>query len=129
MDPTLLVDTALQSIILTNPSVALDAKNKIVYLDTEQPAQVSVVSGGGSGHEPSFAAFVGRGLLTAAVAGKILTSPDPEQVEVAMKNRVPGENGILAIVMNNQVKEKILCSFRDKTPYPVLWGLAIYRPI
>jgi triose/dihydroxyacetone kinase / FAD-AMP lyase (cyclizing) len=110
VDPTLLVDTALQSIILTNPSVTLDAENKIVYLSAEQPAQVSVVSGGGSGHEPSFAAFVGRGLLTAAVTGTILASPDPEQVKVAIMNRVPGENGILAIVMNNQVKNSLFPS-------------------
>jgi hypothetical protein len=113
VDPTLLVDTALQSIILTNPSVALDAENKIVYLRAEQLAQVSVVSGGGSGHEPSFAAFVGRGLLTAAVTGTILASPDPEQVKVAIMKRVPGENGILAIVMNNPVK-KFFVPFRIK---------------
>lgn len=114
MDPTLLVQTALQSVVLTNPSVALDAKNKIVYLCAEHPAQVSVISGGGSGHEPSFAAFVGRGLLTAAVTGTILASPDTEQVTIAMMDKVRGENGILAIVMNNQVNN-FPCSLRGQT--------------
>jgi triose/dihydroxyacetone kinase / FAD-AMP lyase (cyclizing) len=102
------VQTALQSVILTNPFLALDAKNKIVYLSTPQPGLVSVVSGGGSGHEPAFAAFVGRGLLTAAVTGSILASPDPEQVRIAMTEKAHGGNGILAVVMNNQVSTYFL---------------------
>ncbi len=71
-DPIHLVNTALQSVTLTNPTVALDASNKILYLrPSDAPSQVSMISGGGSGHEPSFGAFVGSGLLAAAVAGTI----------------------------------------------------------
>ena len=102
-DPTLLVNSALHSITLTNPGVALDAARKIVYRRPGQghaPAQVSIVSGGGSGHEPSFAAFVGPGLLSAAVAGTIFASPSAEQVRVALTSRVDGAKGVLVVVMN-----------------------------
>ncbi|KAI6089461.1 dihydroxyacetone kinase [Hypoxylon rubiginosum] len=100
-DPTLLVNSALQSLTLTNPSVALDADNKIVYRrPTDEPSQVSLISGGGSGHEPSFGAFVGRGLLSAAVAGTIFASPSAEQIRRAITSRVDTGKGVLVTVMN-----------------------------
>lgn len=99
-DPRLLVDAALQSLTLTNPSVALDAENKIVYRRPGHAPQVSTISGGGSGHEPSFGAFVGSGLLSAAVAGTIFASPSAEQVRKAITSRVDTDNGVLVTVMN-----------------------------
>jgi len=100
-DPTVLVDSALAGLTLTNPSVALDAANKIVYQrPSHRPSQVSIVSGGGSGHEPSFGAFVGSGLLSAAVAGTIFASPSAEQVRKAIMSRVDSEKGVLVTVMN-----------------------------
>ncbi|KAI1825565.1 dihydroxyacetone kinase [Xylaria intraflava] len=100
-DPTVLVNTALQSLTLTNPSVALDAANKIVYRRPGHgPSQVSVISGGGSGHEPSFGALVGTGLLSAAVAGSIFASPSAEQVRKAIMSRVDTDKGVLVTVMN-----------------------------
>ena len=62
--------------------------------------QVSIVSGGGSGHEPSFAAFVGPGLLSAAVAGTIFASPSAEQVRRCILGRVEASHGVLVVVMN-----------------------------
>ncbi|KAK1913648.1 hypothetical protein P3342_006891 [Pyrenophora teres f. teres] len=80
-DPSHLVNTALLSIPLTNPSVQCDITNKIIYRKASDSAsQVSIVSGGGSGHEPSFASFVGAGLLSGAVAGTIFASPSAEQI-------------------------------------------------
>lgn len=111
-DPTRLVDSALRAVTLTNPAAGLDATNKIVYLRPgyERPQQrVSVVSGGGSGHEPSFSSMVGRGLLSAAVAGTIFASPNSEQIRVTIMARVENnglaekddpKGGILVIVMN-----------------------------
>ncbi|KAI1746162.1 dihydroxyacetone kinase [Xylaria scruposa] len=99
-DPTVLVDTALQSLSITNPSVALDAANKIVYRRPGHAPQVSIISGGGSGHEPSFGAFVGSGLLSAAVAGTIFASPSAEQVRKAITSRVDTDKGVLVTVMN-----------------------------
>ncbi|KAH7165973.1 Dak1 domain-containing protein [Dactylonectria macrodidyma] len=101
-DATHLVNTALHSITLTNPSVALDAENKIVYRRPSPNAaqQVSLISGGGSGHEPSFAGMVGQGMLSAAVAGTIFASPATEQIRAAITSRVDTSKGVLVIVMN-----------------------------
>ncbi|KAK5060142.1 hypothetical protein LTR84_010026 [Exophiala bonariae] len=103
-DPVHLVSTALHSLTLTNPSLAFDAQNKIVYRrpskELTENAKVSIISGGGSGHEPGFAGFVGKGLLTAGVAGSIFASPSAEQVRRAILTRVPTEKGVFVITMN-----------------------------
>ena len=99
-DPTHLVSSALKAVTITNPSVALDAENKIIYRRPGQASQVSIISGGGSGHEPSFGAFVGAGLLSAGVAGTIFASPSAEQIRKAIMSRVDPEKGILVTVMN-----------------------------
>ncbi|KAL5119866.1 dihydroxyacetone kinase Dak1 [Pleosporales sp. CAS-2024a] len=98
-DPTHLVNTALLSIPQTNPSVQCDIANKIIYRKSGA-SQVSIVSGGGSGHEPSFASFVGAGLLSGAVAGTIFASPSAEQVRRCILHRVQKDKGVLVIVMN-----------------------------
>ncbi|KAI2480686.1 Dihydroxyacetone kinase [Pyrenophora tritici-repentis] len=100
-DPSHLVNTALLSIPLTNPSVQCDITNKIIYCKPSSSAsQVSIVSGGGSGHEPSFASFVGAGLLSGAVAGSIFASPSAEQIRRCILHRVQKDKGVLVIVMN-----------------------------
>ncbi|KAF2156586.1 dihydroxyacetone kinase [Myriangium duriaei CBS 260.36] len=99
-DPNHLVLTALKSVTLTNPSVALDEENKIIYRQHASNSQVSLVSGGGSGHEPSFAAFVGEGLLSGAVAGTIFASPSAEQIRRCILQHVDASKGVLVIVMN-----------------------------
>ncbi|KAG8631113.1 hypothetical protein KVT40_000253 [Elsinoe batatas] len=99
-DPNHLVLSALKSVTLANPSVALDQENKIIYLRPGSKPQVSLVSGGGSGHEPSFAAFVGNGLLSGAVAGTIFASPSAEQIRRCILERVDSKQGVLVIVMN-----------------------------
>ena len=122
VDPDPLVLASLRSLTLTNPGLALDEQHKIVYRRPRAHGgppsahqQVSLVSGGGSGHEPAFAGYVGPGLLSAAVAGSIFASPSAEQVRTAVLGRVdnatphtqPGQEGarrpgtgVLVIVMN-----------------------------
>ncbi|WAO93948.1 Hypothetical protein NCS54_01150900 [Fusarium falciforme] len=101
-DPTHLVSSALHSLTLTNPSVALDSDHKIIYRrpDSNASSQVSIISGGGSGHEPSFAGMVGQGMLSAAVAGTIFASPSAEQIRTAITSRVDTSKGVLVTVMN-----------------------------
>ncbi|KAH8801698.1 Dak1 domain-containing protein [Xylogone sp. PMI_703] len=99
-DPAHLVNSALHALTLTNPSVALDADNKIAYRRPGGPSQVSIISGGGSGHEPSFGGYVGNGFLAAAVAGSIFASPSTKQVYKAITSRVDTEKGVLVTVMN-----------------------------
>ncbi|OAG08608.1 dihydroxyacetone kinase [Paraphaeosphaeria sporulosa] len=98
-DPTHLVNTALLALTHTNPSVTVDLANKIAYHAPPTP-QVSIVSGGGSGHEPSFSSFVGAGLLSGAVAGTIFASPSAEQVRRCILHRVDKSKGVLVVVMN-----------------------------
>ena len=62
---------------------------------------VSVISGGGSGHEPGWASTVGRGVLNACVAGTIFASPGAQQVRACLLQRLPAESqGTLCIVTN-----------------------------
>jgi dihydroxyacetone kinase-like protein len=61
--------------------------------------KVGVISGGGCGHEPMHAGFVGRGMLDAACPGEVFTSPTPDQIEAATR-AVDGGAGVLHIVKN-----------------------------
>ena len=62
-------------------------------------AKVALVSGGGSGHEPSHGGYVGKGMLDGAVAGAVFTSPTPDQVFEAVK-AVNGGKGVLLVIKN-----------------------------
>ncbi|KAI9370791.1 Dak1 domain-containing protein [Aspergillus egyptiacus] len=101
-DPNHLVQTALNSLTLTNPSLAYDSENKIIFRRAEvaKKGKVAIVSGGGSGHEPAFAGYVGQGLLDASAAGTIFASPGAEQIRIAAMERVNNEAGVLIIPMN-----------------------------
>ena len=61
--------------------------------------QVTLIAGGGSGHEPGFAGFVGEGMLTAAVCGHVFASPSSSQILAAIE-RVQSPHGTLVIVLN-----------------------------
>jgi triose/dihydroxyacetone kinase / FAD-AMP lyase (cyclizing) len=61
--------------------------------------QVALISGGGSGHEPAHAGYVGRGMLSAAVSGDVFTSPSPDTILAAIR-AVGGAKGTLLIVKN-----------------------------
>ena len=79
--------------------VALGAERKFVMRRALNPQKVALVSGGGSGHEPLHAGFVGRGMLDAACPGQIFTSPTPDQI-VEAATAVGGKAGVLFIVKN-----------------------------
>ncbi|AZO11996.1 MULTISPECIES: dihydroxyacetone kinase subunit DhaK [unclassified Mesorhizobium] len=72
---------------------------KVVLRPDWDKTKVSVVSGGGAGHEPSHAGFVGAGMLTAAVSGEIFASPSVEAVLQAIR-ATTGAAGCLLIVKN-----------------------------
>lgn len=72
---------------------------KVVLRADWDKTRVAVVSGGGAGHEPSHAGFVGKGMLTAAVSGEIFASPSVEAVLAAIR-AVTGPAGCLLIVKN-----------------------------
>jgi dihydroxyacetone kinase len=68
-------------------------------IDGRSHDQVALISGGGSGHEPAHAGYVGQGMLSAAVAGDVFTSPPPDAVLAAIR-AVTGLPGCLLIVKN-----------------------------
>ncbi|WP_054949281.1 dihydroxyacetone kinase subunit DhaK [Numidum massiliense] len=77
----------------------IEGTGVIVRADAPVKGKVGLVSGGGSGHEPAHAGFVGKGMLDAAVAGAVFTSPTPDQILEAIKAVDSGE-GVLCIVKN-----------------------------
>jgi dihydroxyacetone kinase len=89
----------LKGIALSNPDVELDEKYKIIKRRDIPRDKVSLISGGGSGHEPAHAGFVGKGMLTAAVAGDVFASPSQIQVYKAITTAA-GEKGVLLIIKN-----------------------------
>jgi len=79
--------------------VTLGAERKFVRRRELNPRKVALVSGGGSGHEPLHAGFVGTGMLDAACPGQVFTSPTPDQI-VDAAQAVAGDAGVLFIVKN-----------------------------
>src|SRR5437588_6218147 len=77
----------------------LGAEHKFVRRRELQPGKVALISGGGSGHEPLHAGFVGRGMLDAACPGQVFTSPTPDQMVAAVEAVETGK-GCLFIVKN-----------------------------
>jgi len=79
--------------------IALGAEREFVRRKIIKPGKVALISGGGSGHEPLHAGFVGHGMLDAACPGQIFTSPTPNQMLNAAQ-AVDGGAGILFLVKN-----------------------------
>jgi phosphoenolpyruvate---glycerone phosphotransferase subunit DhaK len=99
-DPQDVVAEALLGIEAARPEVQVDHANRIIYRrDAPVAGKVGLVSGGGSGHEPLHGGFVGLGMLDAACAGQIFTSPTPDQMLEATRC-VDSGAGVLHIVKN-----------------------------
>ncbi|KWZ99224.1 MAG: dihydroxyacetone kinase subunit DhaK [Anaerococcus sp.] len=80
--------------------VKINEDLKIVYRkDLPIKGKVGLISGGGSGHEPAHAGYVGDGMLDCAICGEIFTSPTPDQVLEAIKLANSGE-GVFMVVKN-----------------------------
>ncbi|CAN5249541.1 dihydroxyacetone kinase subunit DhaK [soil metagenome] len=96
---TVLAD-ALVGVAAAHPELKVDHVNRIIYRGTPTRAgKVALISGGGSGHEPLHGGFVGFGMLDAACAGEVFTSPTPDQMQEATKVADSGA-GVLHIVKN-----------------------------
>ena len=79
--------------------LAMGAERKFVRRRTLTAGKVGLISGGGSGHEPLHAGFVGLGMLDAACPGQVFTSPTPDQM-IAAAEAVDSGAGVLFIVKN-----------------------------
>ena len=99
-NPNDVVTEALLGIEAAHPDLRVDHVNKVIYRsDAPKQGKVGIVSGGGSGHEPLHGGFVGLGMLDAACAGEMFTSPVPDQMMAATK-LVDGGAGVLHVVKN-----------------------------
>src|SRR6204780_850527 len=96
------VEEMLQGLAVLHPgSVRLPGHKALIRSDAEQvrSQQVAILSGGGSGHEPAHAGYIGAGMLSAAVDGEVFTSPSSDSVFAAIK-AVASKPGALLVVKN-----------------------------
>jgi dihydroxyacetone kinase len=100
--PEDVVQEMLQGLMVLHPgSTALLGHKVVVRANKGQAidSQVSVISGGGSGHEPAHVGYIGEGMLSAAVVGEVFTSPSVDSVYAAIK-AVVTKSGVLLVVKN-----------------------------
>ncbi|MCA1864340.1 dihydroxyacetone kinase subunit DhaK [Agrobacterium genomosp. 3] len=101
-DPSTVVRDMLKGVVALSPATILLADENVVIrsgLPESGNRKVAVLSGGGSGHEPAHAGYVGSGMLTVAVAGDVFTSPSTDAVLAGIK-AAAGSAGALVIVKN-----------------------------
>ncbi len=99
-DPSMIVDDMLQGLAFMHDDLVerLDGYDLIVR-KAAKANKVAIISGGGSGHEPAHAGFVGEGMLSAAVCGAVFTSPTPDQILEAIKAADEGA-GVFMVIKN-----------------------------
>ncbi len=100
--PEAVVEEMVEGLVAVYPGLRrLPGKTVVVRNDdgAAKRERVALISGGGSGHEPAHAGYVGKGMLDAAVAGDVFTSPPPDAVLAALR-AVTGPAGALVIVKN-----------------------------
>lgn len=103
-DRKYLVDDAIEGLIISNRfknlvKLDIDPAIRIVVSRDWDKSKVAVISGGGSGHEPAHAGFLGKGMLTEAVCGDLFASPSVEAILNAIV-AVTGDSGCLLVVKN-----------------------------
>jgi len=99
-DPKNVVDEMVKGYVLAYPKYVsrVDGTDVIMRVNKKED-KVALISGGGSGHEPSHAGFLGTGMLDAAVCGAVFTSPTPDQIFAAIR-AVATPSGVLLIIKN-----------------------------
>ena len=98
-DPSAVVSEMLQGIEKANPKVVYYSGAEVIARKEKTTGKVGLVSGGGSGHEPAHAGYVGYGMLDAAVAGNVFASPSPDRILKGIEAADSG-NGVLLIIKN-----------------------------
>ncbi|KAH7155977.1 dihydroxyacetone kinase [Dactylonectria macrodidyma] len=99
-DSEALVQDALQGLCRTSSELVLNLNSKTISRSAHNPSKhVTLISGGGAGHEPAHAAFVGQGMLSAAVSGYVSASPSVSRIVEAIHS-VGGTAGTILIIKN-----------------------------
>jgi len=94
-----LVPRYLKSLVYANPNLGHNESERVIFSKSHNPSHVAVISGGGSGHEPSWSGYVGSGLLSAVACGDIFASPSMKQVLAAVVS-TPSEQGTILMITN-----------------------------
>ena len=101
-DPKTIIEEMLEGVVAAHPRHLRqlpDSPRSVVAVEGPRAGKVGLVVGGGSGHEPSFLGFVGRGLADAAAVGNVFASPPPDPI-VACAKAVDGGAGVLFVYGN-----------------------------
>lgn len=98
-DPNAVVSECLRGIELAHPELKYTPELEVISRKEKRPGKVGIVSGGGSGHEPAHAGYVGVGMLDAAVAGNMFSSPSPDRIIEGIKE-ADGGAGVLLVIKN-----------------------------
>ena len=101
-DPQNVVAEMVDGLVRSYPQYVEQLPNTFALVRSNKASmenKVGIVSGGGSGHEPTHAGFIGKGMLSAAVAGQVFTSPTPDQIYAAIK-AVDRGKGVFLVVKN-----------------------------
>lgn len=96
--PEDVVTEMLQGLVKAHPGLVYTPGVEVISRK-EPGCQVGIVSGGGSGHEPAHAGYVGKGMLSAAVAGNVFASPSPDRVLEGIHLANTGK-GVLLVIKN-----------------------------
>ncbi len=96
-----IVDEMINGMVKAHPDYVerVPGTEVVARTGSKKTDKVALISGGGSGHEPAHGGFVGRGMLDAAVAGAVFTSPTPDQIYEAI-HAVDAGKGVLLIIKN-----------------------------
>lgn len=99
-NPQDVVSEMLQGLAKATPKMQyLGEGIEVIARREKTPGKVGVISGGGSGHEPAHAGYVGKGMLDAAVAGNVFASPSPDRIIEGLKAADAGA-GVLMVIKN-----------------------------
>ena len=97
--PNSVVSELLVGMVKAHPSLQYAEGLEVISRRQKTPGKVGVVAGGGSGHEPAHAGYVGHGMLDAAVAGNVFSSPSPDRIIKGIEE-ANGGAGVLLIIKN-----------------------------
>ena len=115
----------LKGIVKTKDNLKLNEEKLVIYNAKNDKNKVNLISGGGGGHEPAHAGFVGKGMLSAAVSGHIFSSPTPDQVQFAIE-QLGAKETLLIIknytgdVMNFQIAAELANTDSNKVDFVVV---------
>lgn len=114
-NPLNAVDEALEGFVAANPGLRLLKGHRVVIREDidelRKAGQVTLVSGGGSGHEPAQAGFVGRGMLSAAVSGDVFTSPPTKSILAAIRAVGKHNSGGTLLIVTNYTGDRLNFGF------------------